>query len=152
MNQQQKNISAPPAADYLPFNWQIRVYYEDTDAGGIVFYANYLKFFERARTEWLRAANVNQQQLATETQAIFVVSNTSMQYHAAAKLDDQLSISVVVDKLGLASVQFSQQAWRGEQLLCSGKIRIGCVNNASMRPCLIPETAFQAMQMHHKRA
>ncbi len=152
MNQKQLDDSVTPTTNYLPFEWQIRVYYEDTDAGGIVFYANYLKFFERARTEWLRAANVHQQQLALDTQAIFVVSSTSMQYHASAKLDDQLRISVIVEKMGRASVEFSQQAWRGEQLLCSGHIRVGCVNNASMRPCPIPATAFQALQQRYKKA
>ncbi len=147
MNQTQQNVSSNPASEYLPFHWPIRVYYEDTDAGGIVFYANYLKFFERARTEWLRAAQVQQQQLAAETQAIFVVSSTSIQYHASARLDDELSISVIVEKIGRASVEFSQQAWRGEQLLCSGQIRVGCVNNQTMRPCPIPDHALQALQL-----
>src|SRR5918911_875161 len=94
------------------FAWKIRVYYEDTDTGGVVFYANYLKFFERARTEWLRAAGVGQQHLAETAGVMFVVKSTAVDYHAPAKLDDELKLSVVVERLGRASVQFLQQAWR----------------------------------------
>jgi acyl-CoA thioester hydrolase len=75
------------------FTWTVRVYYEDTDAGGIVFYANYLKFFERARTEWLRALGVGQQLMAEEHGALFVVKNTSVDYHAPARLDDELKFT-----------------------------------------------------------
>jgi acyl-CoA thioester hydrolase len=128
------------------FSWNIRVYYEDTDAGGIVFYANYLKFFERARTEWLRAAGVNQQGLSETAGVMFVVKSTAVDYHAPAKLDDELNVTVVVRRLGRASVQFAQEAWRigkapGEQpqLLASGDIKVGCVNVASLRPSAIPD-------------
>jgi acyl-CoA thioester hydrolase len=128
------------------FSWNIRVYYEDTDAGGIVFYANYLKFFERARTEWLRAAGVNQQVLSETAGVMFVVKSTAVDYHAPAKLDDELNVTVVVRRLGRASVQFAQEAWRigktaGEQpqLLASGDIKVGCVNVASLRPSAIPD-------------
>jgi acyl-CoA thioester hydrolase len=126
------------------FNWTMRVYYEDTDAGGIVFYANYLKFFERARTEWLRALGVGQQSFAETTGRMFVVKSTAVDYHSPAKLDDELKLSVVVEKLGRASVQFSQQAWRvdtggGLTLLATGRIKVGCVNMLTMRPDLIPE-------------
>src|SRR3954464_8102232 len=94
------------------FNWPVRVYYEDTDTGGVVFYANYLKFFERARTEWLRAAGVSQQALSDRHRVMFVVKSTAVDYHAPAKLDDQLQLTVTVERLGKASVQFVQQAWR----------------------------------------
>jgi acyl-CoA thioester hydrolase len=129
------------------FRWQLRVYYEDTDAGGIVFYANYLKFFERARTEWLRAAGVGQQQLSAETGCMFVVKSTSIDYHAPAKLDDCLEISVRVQKLGRASVLFTQEAWRVNDhppvRLCTSSIRVGCVDMVSMRPTEIPPAAFK---------
>ena len=129
------------------FRWQLRVYYEDTDAGGIVFYANYLKFFERARTEWLRAAGVGQQQLSAETSCMFVVKSTSIDYHAPAKLDDCLEISVRVQKLGRASVLFTQEAWRVNDhppaRLCTSNIRVGCVDMTSMRPTEIPPAAFK---------
>jgi len=125
------------------FHWNIRVYYEDTDAGGIVFYANYLKFFERARTEWLRAAGVGQQSLAQTHGVIFVVKSTAVDYHAPAKLDDELKLTVVVRRLGKASVQFSQEAWRinhGEpQLLATGDIKVGCVDAKTIRPSAIPD-------------
>ena len=124
------------------FHWPLRVYYEDTDAGGIVFYANYLKFFERVRTEWLREAGIEQQALAETAQVMFVVKSTAIDYHAPAKLDDLLSISVVLQKLGRASVNVMQQALRNERagprLLCSGSIRIGCVDTRSLRPVMIP--------------
>ncbi|MFZ6689091.1 tol-pal system-associated acyl-CoA thioesterase [Undibacterium sp. SXout11W] len=121
------------------FIWNARIYYEDTDAGGIVFYANYLKFFERARTEWLRASGVNQQQLVQEFEVMFVVKATAIDYHAPARLDDELRLTVVVEKLGRASVQFLQQAWCGDRLLVSGKIKVGCVGVTSLRPSAIPD-------------
>jgi acyl-CoA thioester hydrolase len=124
------------------FSWNIRVYYEDTDAGGVVFYANYLKFFERARTEWLRALGVNQLALSQSDGVIFVVKATDVEYHAPAKLDDELKLTVVVEKLGRASVQFFQEAWRykegKKELLASGKIKIVCVDTVNFRPCAIP--------------
>jgi acyl-CoA thioester hydrolase len=129
------------------FRWPLRVYYEDTDAGGIVFYANYLKFFERARTEWLRAAGVGQQQLSSETKCMFVVKSTSIDYHAPAKLDDRLEISVEIQKLGRASVLFTQEAWcmnnHDPVLLCTGSIRVGCVDMTSLRPAGIPAAVFR---------
>jgi acyl-CoA thioester hydrolase len=132
-----------------PFAWQLRVYYEDTDAGGIVFYANYLKFFERARTEWLRAAGISQQALAETQACMFVVKSTAVDYHSPAKLDDELKLSVVVEKLGRASVQFSQSAWRmspqGPVLLATGNIKVGCVNTRTLRPEAIPADVLAAI-------
>ncbi len=125
------------------FRWPVRVYYEDTDAGGIVFYANYLKFFERARTEWLREAGIAQQQLAEQTRRVFVVKSAAIDYHAPAKLDDRLEITVTVEKLGRASVEFRQEAWlaadEGRRLLCSGSVRVGCVDADSLRPAPMPD-------------
>ena len=124
------------------FSWAIRVYYEDTDAGGIVFYANYLKFFERARTEWLRAAGVEQLALMDAHGVMFVVKSTTVDYHAPAKLDDELKLTVVVERLGRASIQFVQEAWRingtQAQLLTTGRIKVGCVDSSAFRPCQIP--------------
>lgn len=124
------------------FSWTIRVYFEDTDAGGIVFYANYLKFFERARTEWLRAAGVEQLALMDSHGVMFVVKSTAVDYHAPAKLDDELKLTVVVERLGRASVQFIQEAWRingtQAQLLTTGRIKVGCVDSSAFRPCQIP--------------
>lgn len=128
------------------FTWPVRIYYEDTDAGGIVFYANYLKFFERARTEWLRAAGVNQQALAEQDGAIFVVKNASIDYHAPAKLDDVLNLTLSIEKLGRASVQFTQQAWRGDVLLASASVKVGCVDAATLRPRSLPPATADKMR------
>jgi acyl-CoA thioester hydrolase len=128
------------------FTWTVRVYYEDTDAGGIVFYANYLKFFERARTEWLRAAGVAQQALLQEHGAMFVVKSTSVDYHAPAKLDDVLKLTLSIEKLGRASVQFLQQAWRGDLLLTSAHVKVGCVDYATLRPRPLPDDAAAKMR------
>ena len=128
------------------FNWPVRVYYEDTDAGGIVFYANYLKFFERARTEWLRALGVQQQALLDSEGAAFVVKNVTLDYHAAALLDDELTIRTSIDKLGRASVQFAQQAWRGDVLINSASVKVGCIDLATMRPRSLPEQVAAKMR------
>jgi acyl-CoA thioester hydrolase len=124
------------------FTWTVRVYYEDTDTGGIVFYANYLKFFERARSEWLRAAGVTQQVLAETARIMFVVRSTAVDYHAPAKLDDELKLSVVVERLGRASVNFYQEAWVGEgstaRRVASGRIRVGCIGIDDFKPAPLP--------------
>ena len=118
----------------------LRVYWEDTDAGGVVFYANYLKFFERARTEWLRSFGHSQQRLRDETGAIFVVSDTTVRYLSPARLDDSLCITVDVREAGRATMLIAQQAWRGDTLLAEGTIRIACVDAASLRPRRFPIT------------
>nr|WP_230975213.1 tol-pal system-associated acyl-CoA thioesterase [Burkholderia stagnalis] len=135
----------PPEAP-SGFAWPVRVYYEDTDAGGIVFYANYLKFFERARTEWLRACGIDQRRLADETGAIFIVRSTALDYRAPARLDDTLAITSRPGRIGRASVEFMQEAWRGETLLVSGHIRIGCVDRDGIRPAPIPSGVLDALQ------
>ena len=116
----------------------MRVYWEDTDAGGVVFYANYLKFFERARTEWLRSLGVGQQALREQTGAIFIVTDTALRFAAPARLDDLLDITVQVQGMRPASLRLHQQAWRGDTLLCEGEIRIGCVDAGTFRPRRIP--------------
>jgi acyl-CoA thioester hydrolase len=128
------------------FTWTVRVYYEDTDAGGIVYYANYLKFFERARTEWLRSLGIDQQALRDRDGAIFVVRNASVDYVASARLDDEVKLTLNVEKLGRASVQFAQQAWRGDTLLSSADVKVGCVDAATMRPRSLPDVAAAKMR------
>jgi acyl-CoA thioester hydrolase len=123
------------------FRHTLRVYWEDTDAGGVVFYANYLKFFERARTEWLRALGFSQQHMLQQDGVMFVVAETALRYLRAARLDDTLDITVQVLDHGRASLRIAQQAWRGDELLAEGDIRIGCVSAAAgqdFRPCRIP--------------
>jgi acyl-CoA thioester hydrolase len=136
------------------FIWPLRVYYEDTDAGGVVFYANYLKFFERARTEWLRAAGIEQNVLADTERILFVVRSTGVDYHAPAKLDDELKLSVVVERMGRASVHFVQEAWRegkgAPQLLATGRIRVACVDADLFRPTAIPDSVLAKIQAPHQ--
>ena len=116
----------------------VRVYWEDTDAAGIVFYVNYLKFFERARTEWLRSRGFEQERLRAEGGIAFVVTDTSLRCLLPARLDDLLEVTVVVEHLGQASLQISQQALRADRMLASGTIRIGCVELGTFKPCRIP--------------
>ena len=126
------------------FIWDVRVYYEDTDAGGIVYYANYLKFFERARTEWLRSLGVNQDVLLREHDAMFVVKNVSADYHAPARLDDVIKLTLRIAKLGRASIQFVQEAWCGDRLLNSAHVKVGCVDSA-LRPRAVPDAVAALM-------
>ncbi|MDC8784469.1 tol-pal system-associated acyl-CoA thioesterase [Roseateles koreensis] len=105
----------------------VRCYWEDTDAGGVVFYANYLKFFERARTEWLRALGFEQEAMRRTQGVMFVVGSTQVKYLRPARLDDLLRVTVEIRDLGRASMVLFQQAWRGDCLLAEGEIRIGCV-------------------------
>lgn len=127
------------------FTWPIRVYWEDTDAGGIVFYANYLKFFERARTEWLRSLGVEQGALREAAGGMFIVSETSVRYLAPARLDDELSVTAALEASGRASLIIAQQASRGATLLAEGSIRIGWVDAATLRPARIPESILDVL-------
>ena len=135
------------------FRFQLRVYWEDTDAGGVVFYANYLKFFERARTEWLRALGHQQERLRTETGLVFIVTDTAVRYLRPARLDDLLAVTVEVRHAGRAQMTIAQQAWRQsaindeprEELLAEGTIRIGCVDAGTFRPQRIPNSIAQTL-------
>ncbi len=126
----------------------VRIYWEDTDAGGVVFYANYLKFFERARTEWLRSHGYGQEAVREQTGAIFIVSQTSVRYERPARLDDLLEVTVHVQHAGQASMTIAQEAWRGDQRLATGEIRIGCVDATTFRPRRIPEDLLRALDVH----
>ncbi|WP_234192217.1 MULTISPECIES: tol-pal system-associated acyl-CoA thioesterase [Pseudacidovorax] len=133
------------------FTHDIRVYWEDTDAGGIVFYANYLKFMERARTEWLRAMGVQQQLLRDETGGMFVVTETQVRYHRPARLDDLLCVSAELKHMGQASITLSQQvvlAADPAYKLAEGTIRIGWVEAATLRPLRMPATLLGTLERH----
>jgi acyl-CoA thioester hydrolase len=123
----------------------LRIYWEDTDAGGVVFYANYLKFFERARTEWLRTLGFHQERMRTEGGAMFVVTDTRVRYLSPARLDDLLEVSVRVVESGRASLRLAQQARRGAQTLAEGEIRIGCVDTGTFKPRRIPNDILDAI-------
>lgn len=118
------------------FSLDLRVYIEDTDAGGIVYYVNYLKFMERARTEMLRTLGFDKAGANPES-IQFVVRSAEVDYLKPACLDDQLVVTAEVVNLGGASLDFKQKVTRGEDLLCMGKIRIACVNGANLKPARI---------------
>ena len=128
------------------FSFHIRVYWEDTDAGGIVFYANYLKFFERARTEWLRSLGIEQQQLKETTGGMFVVAETTLRYLRPARLDDELIVTARLESSGRASMTIAQQALSKDTLLCEGTIRIGWVEAASLQPSRIPQIIIESLR------
>ena len=125
------------------FRIPVRVYWEDTDAGGVVFYANYLKFFERARTEWLRARGFDQERLRHEAGVVFVVAQAAVRYLRPARLDDLLEITVDVRHAGQASIQIAQQALCNGHVLAEGDIKIGCVEVQAFAPRRIPAGILQ---------
>ncbi|MGN8258231.1 tol-pal system-associated acyl-CoA thioesterase [Pseudomonas sp. SMSB3] len=122
-----------------PFAHRCRVYYEDTDAGGVVYYVNYLKFMERARTERLRHLGFSQSQLA-EDNLLFVVHSSEARYHAPARLDDALRVTAHVIELNRASLRFVQQVWREQDdtLLCEGQFLVAAVRADTFKPRAIP--------------
>jgi acyl-CoA thioester hydrolase len=137
----------------MAFAFPIRVYWEDTDAGGIVFYANYLKFFERARTEWLRALGLQQQALRERTGGMFVVTDTAVRYRKPARLDDLLLVNASLQEAGRASLTIAQQAFLqparpGDtpSLLSEGTIRISWVEASTLRPARIPADILEALK------
>ena len=129
------------------FTHPVRIYWEDTDAGGVVFYANYLKFFERARTEWLRALGIEQSRLREQTGGIFIVSETKVRYLSPARLDDELLATAQLQETGRASMTIAQQALQSTtgRVLAEGMIRIGWVDAATLRPARIPAVILEAL-------
>jgi acyl-CoA thioester hydrolase len=127
------------------FEFPLRVYWEDTDAGGVVFFANYLKFFERARTEWLRTLGFSQERMRVDDSAAFVVSETSVRYLSPARLDDLLTITVRLATVARASITIEQQALRDGVLLAEGRILIACVDVARFQLRRIPVGISQAI-------
>ncbi len=138
-------MPCPPCqsgADLAPF--PVRVYYEDTDAGGIVYYANYLKFMERARTEFLRRLGFGQAQVAADTGLVFAVRSVTIEYLLPARLDDELSVLSRIESLGRAQLVFAQQVMRQDTVLVEGKIRVACLNTLKNRAAAMPR------EMHEK--
>jgi acyl-CoA thioester hydrolase len=131
------------------FRWPVRVYWEDTDAGGIVFYANYLKFFERSRTEWLRAKGISQQALRESTGGMFVVGHADVRYIKSARLDDELTVTTSLLDAGRAAMTIHQQACltsqSGPVLLCEATIRAAWVNADTLKPDRIPLQILRAL-------
>ena len=128
------------------FTIPVRVYYEDTDAGGVVYYANYLKFFERCRSEWMRTAGHDQSALASEAGIGFVARKASCEYLRPARLDDQLTIGLEVEKLTRVRVVFRQHVRRGDDELVTGTVEIACVDMATMKPAPIPDFLYAKLE------
>lgn len=124
----------------------VRVYYEDTDAAGMVYYANYLKFMERARTEWLRQLGFLQSRMVEEQGVAFVARSAAVEYLKSARLDDLLDIDTRVDSVGRAQVVFDQRVLRGDEVLATGMMRIACVDPARGRPCAMPRDVLKLFQ------
>ena len=125
------------------FIWPIRVYYEDTDAGGVVYHAAYLHYMERARTEWLRHLGFEQDQLREQSQIIFAVRQASLDYRAPARFNDQLNLVTQLTQLGRASLKLTQQVQQANKTvttLCTGHIKIACVSYPALRPTALPRT------------
>ena len=121
-----------------PFVWPITIYYEDTDVGGVVYHSNYLKFFERARTELLRSIGVSQQKLFAE-HISFVVRHMDIDFLRGAQLDEQLQVQTWVESIGRATLIFAQQLVRADNtILCRALVKIACINPTTMKPTAIP--------------
>jgi acyl-CoA thioester hydrolase len=121
------------------FSVPVRVYYQDTDAGGVVFHATYLDFFERVRTEWLRHLGFEIGQMADADGILFIVREVRVAYARPAQLDDLLTVTVAVQHLGRAQFTLAQQVLRGEELLVSASINLACVTTGSFKPARVPE-------------
>jgi acyl-CoA thioester hydrolase len=127
------------------FHWPVRVYYEDTDSGGVVYHSQYLNFMERARTEWLRALGFEQDLLRSEHSLLFAVHSMQITYRRPARFNDALLIKSQINKASGASMQFEQKVYRGEELLCEASVRIACLDAESFRPKSIPESILTEM-------
>lgn len=122
-----------------PFSWPVRVYYEDTDHAGVVYYANYLRYFERARTEWLRALGIEQPELAARQQVIFVVRSIAVEYLQPARFNDLLDVSVELEHVGASQITMSQRACRGEVTVAEARVRLACIGLPQMKPTRMPQ-------------
>jgi len=133
------------------FTWPVRVYWEDTDAGGIVYYANYLRFMERARTEWLRSRGIEQAQLQREQGLVFVVVNAESHFQRPARYGDLLQVTCEIEKWTKVSLMFKQDVMRANdgghemELLVTGRVRVACVDAAKFRPRALPESVVREM-------
>lgn len=127
------------------FSWPVRVYYEDTDLAGVVYYANYLRFMERARTEWLRSIGIEQDVARDELGVVFVVVSCEIHYHEPARFNDLLEVTVTISDVRRASLAFEQKVCRGAAVLCTATLRAACVDAATMRPRALPATVSEAL-------
>jgi acyl-CoA thioester hydrolase len=131
------------------FTWPVRVYWEDTDAQGVVYYANYLKFMERCRTEWLRSIGVDQVSMRAQQGLIFVIVSLDAEYRRPARLDDELTVTCEIEDHGRTNFTFRQQIFRGgdrAELLVTGRTRAACIDAASMKPRAFPAVLVKELE------
>ena len=133
----------------MNFTWPVRVYYEDTDSGGVVYYANYLKFMERARTEYLRHLGFEQDELIKNENILFAVRSINVNYHKPARFNELLQVTAKVIEFKKASMLFQQTILRqsDQQLLCDGSVRIASLQADSFKPCAIPRVILEASRV-----
>lgn len=127
------------------FLWPIRIYYEDTDAGGVVYHTNYIKFMERARTEWLRHLGFEQDELRNKDGVIFAVRSVQIDYFSPAKFNDELTVSSKVIKFGKASITIEQEVRRKENILCEGIIKVAMLDSEKFRPKAMPTRLYEKL-------
>ena len=129
------------------FHWPIRIYYEDTDAGGVVYHTNYIKFMERARTEWLRNLGFEQDELRDKDGVIFAVRSVQVDYFSPAKFNDELLVSSKVIKKGKASVNLEQKVFKGTQVLCTGVIKVATLDDNSFKVKAMPARLYEKIKL-----
>ena len=132
---------------HLPFKWNVRIYFEDTDSGGVVYHSNYLKFMERARTEWLRSLQLNQADLKKKDKIMFVVANVNIDYKKAARFNDELDIETSINKIGASRVDLTQNIMKNSDLNTSAKVSIACIHSETFKPQRIPKLIKQQMEI-----
>ncbi|MDH5572721.1 MAG: tol-pal system-associated acyl-CoA thioesterase [Gammaproteobacteria bacterium] len=134
------------------FQWPVRVYYEDTDSGGVVYYANYLKFMERARTEWLRSFGLEQDELIEKNAVIFAVRSVQVDYLAPARFNEQLLVTSSIIEAGRASLVFEQTITKenNKRILCKGRVKIASLNTQTFKPCPMPKQILEDLKTGDK--
>ena len=128
------------------FEWPLRVYYEDTDSGGVVYHSNYLNFMERARTEWLRSHGFEQDELITQHQCLFAVHSMQLNFRRPARFNDALVVRSYVANVSGASMEFEQKIFRDDELLCEAVVKIACLDASRFRPKSIPSIMLTEIQ------
>jgi acyl-CoA thioester hydrolase len=128
------------------FSFPVRIYFEDTDSGGVVYHSNYLKFMERARTEWLRSVGIDQRHLKHEELIIFVVHRIDIQYKLPARFNDDLVVKSELIEIGSSKIEFRQMIYRDEELLIDAHVDIACIDSEKFKPVRIPSAVKQTME------
>jgi tol-pal system-associated acyl-CoA thioesterase len=128
------------------YSFPVRVYFENTDAGGVVYHGEYLKFLERARTEWLRHLGFDHQALARDHRVVFVVTSAAIDFTRAARLDDTLAVSVRLESLGKVRCVFAQEIRRDDEVLVAARITVACVTGENFKPAEIPAALRKKME------